>query len=297
MHARILTYLDEVARRGSIRAAAERLNVSPSAISRLVKSLEEELGVPILARNGRSVVLTAAGEILVQHVRDTLKGMTRTRALIEDLKGLRRGEIAIAHMSGLATNILPRVILQFRRANPRVAVVLHLMTAGELITRAVAQGEVDLGLAFDLQHAPGVRTLSVTLARLGAVVAPSHPLAERSSLRIADCADYPLILADRTTAIRPYIDRAFERVGYTPYAPVETNSIDMMRILAIMGDGVTFLTPFDIEHEMALGRLTYVPVHEFTERPQALQLIGTDRHPTALASIFAEHVKSAVMTV
>ena len=118
MHARILTYVDEVARQGSIRAAAEKLNVAASAVSRQIKSLEDELGTPIFNRQPRSVTLTAAGEILLVHIRDTLRDMNRTRALIEDLKGLRRGEVSVALMSGLAGNIVPRVAMSATSTSP-----------------------------------------------------------------------------------------------------------------------------------------------------------------------------------
>ncbi|NTF46133.1 LysR family transcriptional regulator [Rhizobium rhizogenes] len=295
MHSRILTYVDEVARRGSIRAAAERLNVAASAISRQIKTLEDEMGTPIFNRSTYRLTLTAAGEILVRHARDTLKELERTKALIEDLKGLRRGEIGIAMMSGLAANIVPRAVVQFRNANPRVTVHLRLMTTGENILDAVASGDVDLGLGFDFVEHTNVRVLSIALAPLGAVVAPDHPLAERSSLRLSECVRYPLILADKTTAIRPYIDQVFERSKITPSSSVETNSIEMMRQIAINEGGISFLTPFDIESELALGRLVYIPVQELATNMQQLMLVSAKRSVTALASVFAEHLKPAML--
>lgn len=159
MHARLLTYVDEVARQGSMRAAAERLNVAASAISRQIKALEDELGTPIFHRSPRTLTLTAAGEILLVHIRDTLKDMTRTRALIEDLKGLRRGEVTVALMSGLAANIVPRVVMQFRKSNPHVSVRLRLMTDTEAMIAAVADGAVDLAIGFDFPARSNVRQL------------------------------------------------------------------------------------------------------------------------------------------
>lgn len=295
MHARLLTYIDEVARQGSIRGASEKLNVAASAISRQIRALEEDIGTPIFDRTTRSLSLTSAGEILVRHIRDTFRDMHRARAMIEDLKGLRRGEVVLAVMSGLAANLVPRTVLHFRRANPRVTVKVQLLTTGEEILEAVATGKADLGLGFDFPDRPTVRSAFVVLARLGAVMAPDHPLADRSSIRMSECVDHPLILADATTAIRPHLDGIFERQKISPAATVETNSIEVMRQLAAMGGGITFLTPFDIEAEVSLGRLTYVPVHELAQVTQHLSLIEPERSGSALASIFAENMKSALV--
>ena len=120
LHSRLLTYVDEVARTGSIRKAASHLNVAASAISRQILALEAQLGTPIFQRLPKKLILTAAGEVLIGHVRQTLKELTRAQAKIEELKGLRRGEITVALMSGLASNLVPGTVKEFRLTNPRV---------------------------------------------------------------------------------------------------------------------------------------------------------------------------------
>src|ERR1700727_3020854 len=92
LHSRLLRYLDEVPRLGSNRKAAVRLNIASSAINRQILALENELGAPIFERMPRHLRLTATGEVLIAHVRDTLKGHQRVEAKSEALKGLARGE-------------------------------------------------------------------------------------------------------------------------------------------------------------------------------------------------------------
>ena len=297
LHARLLTYIDEVVRQGSIRKAAERLNVASSAISRQILALEDVLGVPLFDRSGRRLKPTAAGEVLVSHVRETLKGMTIARAQIEELKGLRRGSITIGLMSGLAANLLPRAVTEFQEKNPRVEVRLSLMTTGDQILNAVERGDVDLGLGFDFPRHANIRVAFSALGRLGAVMAPDHPLVGEGEVRLASCVAYPIALADSTTAIRPYIDEAFERSTLRPLTMVETNSIEVMRQMAMVGRSVTFLTPFDIEAERRLGRLVYMPVYEFSRHEQRLMLIQNERRSDVLASIFAERLKALISQV
>jgi DNA-binding transcriptional LysR family regulator len=294
LHSRLLVYLDEVARAGSIRKASERLNVAASAIDRQILALEQELGTPVFIRLPRKMVLTAAGEVLIRHVRDTMRDMERSRALIEELKGLRRGEFTVAIMSGLAANLVPRVVAEFRQANPRTRIMLRLLATGDEIIGAVVSGGADLGVGFDFPPTPNVRELVSAVGRLGAVMAPSHPLAGRAMLRISDCIAYPMILADSTMAIRPHLDQVFSRAKLEPNPVIETNSIEVMRHAAMSEQGITFLTPIDIEFEARFGRLAYVPVRELSAAAQRLKLIANERGSNVIASVFAEMLKAAI---
>src|SRR5260370_41113466 len=136
LHARLLLYLDHVARTGSIRKAAEQTHVAASAISRQILALEQALGTPLFQRLPRKLLLTAAGEVLIRHVRDTLKGFEQVETKIEELKGLRHGEIKLAIMSGLAANLVPRAVAAFGRTNPRVKIALRLLPTGAQIMTA-----------------------------------------------------------------------------------------------------------------------------------------------------------------
>ena len=82
LHSRLLSYLDEVARLGSMRKASARLNVASSAINRQILALEAELGTPLFLRLPRKLMLTTAGEIMIRHVRQTLKDMERVQTLM-----------------------------------------------------------------------------------------------------------------------------------------------------------------------------------------------------------------------
>lgn len=294
LHSRVLNYLDEVARLGSMRKAAIRLNVASSAINRQILALEAELGTPLFLRLPRKLLPTTAGEIIIRHVRQTLKEMESVQRRIEELKGLRQGELTLAIMSGLAANMVPRIAADFRRSSPRVKLTLRLLPSGQEIMAAVTAGEADLGLGFDFPRDPALRVLASGTGRLGAVMAPGHPLANRSLLRLSDCADYPLIVAEYGMAIRPYLDDAFSGAAVPMDATLETNSIEVMRHAAMLDQAITFLTPFDVEWERRATRLVYVPVRELRDRVQTLLLIGRDRGVDSLTSLLSEQLKAAM---
>ena len=110
MHAVVLGYLDQVARVGSIRRAAEKLNIASSAVNRQILKLEAEIGVPIFERRGNGVRLTPAGEQLLRHTRNTLAEWRRTRSEISAISGDIRGEVRITAIPSLLVRVVPRAI-------------------------------------------------------------------------------------------------------------------------------------------------------------------------------------------
>jgi molybdenum-dependent DNA-binding transcriptional regulator ModE len=107
MHAQVLRYLDEVVRRGSIRKAAEALHIASSAVNRQILKLEAEIGAPLFERRVSGVRLTPAGEILARHARETLYAFSRSRASIDDLKGLKTGHVRVVALDSLMVDFCP----------------------------------------------------------------------------------------------------------------------------------------------------------------------------------------------
>ncbi|MET0745224.1 MAG: LysR family transcriptional regulator, partial [Microvirga sp.] len=95
-HLRTLICITDVARSGSVRKSAERLNLTPSALTRKIQAFEEELGTPIFERLAHGMRLNAAGELLVRHLRNQVSDFERVRSQIADLSGVRRGHVAVA---------------------------------------------------------------------------------------------------------------------------------------------------------------------------------------------------------
>lgn len=294
LHSRVLRYIDEVARSGSIRGASERLNVAASAINKHVLQLEEDIGEPLFERLPRGLRLTPAGEILVAHVRRTMKEYSQVEAEIRDIKALQSGEVIIATMNGLAGGIVPKVAAIFGARHPRLKITIRVMFAREIV-QAVAAGEADLGFAFSLPPTPQVETLWKMDTRLGAVVAPEHPLAGMESLPLAYCQPYPLIFADKSMQIHGIVADAFAEAGLAVEPSYLTNSIEAMKFLAAAGDGIAFLSKFDITEEQRNGVLTYLQIRDRTFAKNVLSLVQRERRGHGLAAaMFAEEIIRAL---
>jgi len=272
LHARLLRYIDEVAKRGSIRKAATHLNVASTAINRQILAYEEEIGTQIFERLPRYVRPTAAGEVLLRHIRATLKEHDRAQAEIAALQGLQSGSVTIGTFENLAANLLPQVARSFRQVHPRIHV--HVYSAfRQQVASALANGEWDLALGYNISNLPGTSVLHQFDTRLGAVVAPGHALAHEQEVRLSDCARYPIILGDETMTISGIIQDAFLHASLAFRPQVVSNSVGYMKSLARQGAGVTFMTKVDIAEEGARGDLVFIPIRDGVMRPQPLSLI------------------------
>jgi DNA-binding transcriptional LysR family regulator len=282
LHNRILTYLDEVARAGSIRAASRKLNVASSAINRQILSLEEELGTPLFDRLPRGLRLTAAGELIVEHVRLTLRGQDRLNLQIADLIGLRWGRVTVATIGTVAAEIMPLVVQAFRRDHPRSTIEVRVVADP---SAEVEADEVDIGIGFDLSTPAGLETVFDIPVVVGAVLPPGHPLAARSLIALSSCAGYPLIMPSKAMSTRPILDRAIAKLGDTIQATVISNSVELMKQAVKLDQGIAFLTAFNVATEVARGELVFVPLIDSRNRPLHLTGVLKPRHQMNLMTL------------
>ena len=292
LHSRLLRYIDEVARCGSIRAAGEKLHIAPSAINKHVLLLEEEIGEPLFERLPRGLRPTAAGEILLAHVRRTMLEYRQVEAEIRELQTLQSGEVIIATVTGLASGIVSTAAVNFCAKHPQMKISIRIMPVRD-IQEAVINGEADLGLGFNLPPSPQLECLWEMDTRLGAVMSPKHPLAHMESIPLGHCAAYPLIFADRTMLIHGIIADTFAAAGLSVEPAFRTNSIETMKRLAAASDSIAFLSKFDIAEEYRQEVLTYRQIRDRAFSRNVLSLVRREKHGRGLANLlFAEVVMS-----
>jgi DNA-binding transcriptional LysR family regulator len=238
-HLRILRYVDEVARTGSIRKAAEHLNVTASAVNRRIMDLEEELGSPLFERRPRGVRLTAAGEVFVNYLRQQSGDLERMKSQIEDLKGMRRGTVRIACSQALALEFLPREIGEFRKRHPYVSFDVKVLDHEQAMA-ALAGYDVDLVLVFRPPFLANFQPLMTLEQRIVAVMSSRHPLARRRTVRLRDCSAHPVALAERSIGGRQLLDEILSRGRLSFQIAAESNSFEMLRGLAMHSNLITF---------------------------------------------------------
>jgi DNA-binding transcriptional LysR family regulator len=236
---RLLTYVDAVARHGSIRKAADVLNLASSALNRQILDLELDLGSALFERLPRGVRLTAAGEIFLAYTRQAISELKAVESQVEQLRGLVRGQVGVAAVESVAGELLPSAITAFQATHPNVRFNVRIGAPDQLVAALVAD-EVDLILTHyppPKKHAAIVASATQALC---ALVVADHPLAGRDSLRLRDCMAYPLALGDATLAGRALIEQVLSQASFDLDPRLVSNSVATMQAFARMNRGVCF---------------------------------------------------------
>jgi DNA-binding transcriptional LysR family regulator len=260
-HLKLLQQVSEIARSGSIRHAADKMNITASALNRKIQDLELELGVPIFERWPRGVKLTAAGEMFVRYARNQIAEAQRLNSLIEDLRGLRRGPIRIACSQALSYEFLPGKIAEFRQENPFLVFDLKVMHH-EAAINALTDYEVDLALIYNAALRPAVEILKSVPQRLMAVMRRDHPLAKKRSLRLSDLAEQTVALPDNTIGGRQLLDQMLAKRDQRLNVAAESNSFEMLRGLVLRANMITFQIEIGSPLEGNVGELVSRPIDE-----------------------------------
>jgi len=238
-HLKLLLQVSEIARTGSIRRAAEKMNITASAMNRKIQDLEHEIGAAIFERRPRGVKLTAAGELFVHYARSQIADAERLGSQVEDLRGLRRGPVKIACSQALALDFLPSQIGEFRKDNPRLVFDIKVMDHDAAIA-ALLEYDVDLAIVYRATIRPVVRILTSVPQRLVAVMRADHPLAARQTLRLSDCVGHPLALPDPSLGGRQVLDEIITKRDFRFDIMAESNSFEMLRGLVLRSNMISF---------------------------------------------------------
>lgn len=276
IHSRMLRYLDEVARCGSIRKAAITLNVAASAVNRQIIALENQLGTKLFERLPGHMRPTAAGEVLIAHARDTLKQQKRAFDRIVALKDPRSASASIATVGGLANDMLSFALAEYRQERPFTRFSVSVLPAEE-ISRIVSAGDIDLGFGFDLPEAPNLTIAASLDSRCGAVVLPDHELAAKTTLRLGDLRQFPLIMPQQGVTLRDQFDHCCLAAGLSLDPVLESNSFELLKHFAMLGQGVAILNRIDVLHSVISGAVRFIPIAELGRFTQRLKVVHRSR--------------------
>ncbi len=258
-HLQTLKYIEKVARSGSLRSAAEELNITPSALNRRILAVEEELGVEIFERHPSGLRPNIAGEILLKHIRDQIADMDRVQSRIADLSGMRAGHINIATTREVVQYFLPTLIKQHLAEFPHVTFGVNLHERGEA-ENALLDHSNDIAIVVEPIHLNALQIAYTGSQPLYCIMAATHPLAGRKKLRIYDCTAYPLLLPKRPEGIRLLLDAAAERLGLALSPALESNSLDLLRLMSQESESLSFALAINLRPELEKDGLVAVPL-------------------------------------
>jgi DNA-binding transcriptional LysR family regulator len=239
---RRLRVLREVARRGSLAGAADVLSYTPSAVSQQIAALEREAGTRLLERRARGVVLTEAGQTLVEHAEVILERLEAADAALTALAELRRGHLRMASFATAGASVLPRAIDAFRARHPGVELSVGQANPMESVG-LLRNGRLDIALTVDLDERPaeGVQVTHLFDDHVQLAVHRDHPLATTPTFGLGELANETWIDVPRATSGGQVLVRACVKAGFEPRVEFESDDYTAIQELVGAGVGVALL--------------------------------------------------------
>ncbi|WP_110111709.1 LysR family transcriptional regulator [Bacillus sp. CGMCC 1.16541] len=289
MDVRHLHYFSEVAKHGSFTRASEALHISQPSLSKMVKSLESELGVMLIDRSGKRLQLTDAGKIVYQQADGILSSLRDLSNSLYDLMHLQKGTIKIGLPPLIGTLFFPRIIKSFYTTYPEIQVKL-IEYGAKKMQKILEIGEVDIGIALLPVDEQKFSTIPFVKERLQLAVHKSHPLSHRQSISLKELQDESFILFHEDFTMHELIYNECIKYGFTPKIAYTSSQWDLIGEMVAANLGIT-LFPYSICQKLNKEQISIIELE--AEIPWDLALIvKKNRYISFATQAFIDHMKS-----
>ena len=279
---------------GNIHGAAQVLNMTQPAASKLLKDLEDMLEVKLFDRLPRGVRPTWYGETMIRHARMALASLSQAHEEIDALKAGRFGQVGVGSITAPAISLLPDAVTQVKAAHPSLRISVQVETSDILIDR-LGQGKLDMvvGRLFARHDKTDLRYEALVEEPVAAVVRPGHSLMERPSLVLADLNDHGWIVPPTGSVLRHRFELMFQEEGLdAPVDLIETTALLFMTKMLEQSDLIGVVASDVALYYQEHGLVAVLPV-ELPCKMDAFGLITrTDRLLAPAAKVMLRALKS-----
>ncbi|HKE58754.1 MAG TPA: LysR family transcriptional regulator [Pyrinomonadaceae bacterium] len=255
MEIRQLRAFVAIAETGTFTAGALRVHVTQAAISMQIRQLENEVGARVFVRAPRHVILTEAGEHLLQRARQILREHDAALDEIAELAGAERGRLRIGSASAMIlTDQLPKILKELRKQHPAADIAVASGTSEALVDQILA-GELDIAFVSLPVDVRGIQTERLSEDQLVAIASPRHKLAKQRTISAYTLAGEKLILGERGGNTRRLIDQFFAQAGVTLRVAMELSRQAAIRRMVEEDMGVGIVPLQSVKEEVEKGKL------------------------------------------
>jgi DNA-binding transcriptional LysR family regulator len=230
-------YLVAVAETGTVTAAAARLHVTQSALSQGLIALEKDFGSPLLHRDSRGVVLTAAGRAALPEARLALVAASRARRIARSVTGLDAGSVRVACAPSVTIGLLPAVLRRWHRLHPNIEVELEVHSSPHTAIEAVLSGQVDLVVGAGPRTVAGIEGRVLGTEELVVALSADDPAAGMTLTDLEPFAERRWVLFPAGHPVDQQLSSLAGAAGFTPRVAVRLNEIAAVVALAAAGLG------------------------------------------------------------
>lgn len=246
-----------VAETKSFSKASEIIHLTQPAVSLQIQALEDLYETKLFDRSASTVVLTPAGEVLYRYAKEILTLFASADKDIGEITGLVKGSISIGASTTIGNHLLPSVISDFKKKNPKIKI--HLLVGNtRRIVEFLNAGNIDFGLVEGEATKYKIRTEKLISDELVVIVAPEHPWAKKKEVSVFDVLKEPFICREEGSGTRQVIEKYFNKFGITLHKmKISTMLGSTVAIKEAIESGVGFsiLSKWDVRRELKFGSL------------------------------------------
>jgi DNA-binding transcriptional LysR family regulator len=280
-----------VAERGSFRAAAEEIHLSPPAMSRRIEKLESIIGTRLLNRTTREVELTSVGRVFLERARAAIDDLESAMLGISDIATSRSGRVTVACVPSAAIYFLPQVISSFSAKYPAIRIRVIDESMNQTL-QSVLSGESDFGIGFMNTLMPEIKFESIHVDPFVVAMRRDHPLANRKAVGWQEIAGERLISVARSSGNRQLLDDILSKAGLNPNFAFEVSHIGTLLGMVEAGLGVAAVPRMALpaNHPSVVGLMLRKPT--ISRSLGLLSKQGATLRPAA--AMFHEHLSQAL---
>ena len=296
---RQLLLLHALAEEGNIHRAARVLSMTQPAASKLLKDLEDVLGVELFERLPRGMRPTWYGESMIRHARVALASLSRAHEEVEALKSGRFGQVSIGAITAPGMTLLPTAVAAVKSQHPSLRVSLQIETSDVLLER-IAQGRLDMmvGRLFANHDKRDIRYEAIADEPVCAMVRTGHPLLQMNKLTLRDLVEVGWIVPPAGSVLRHRWELMFQEEGLeVPTNLIETTALLFVTRMLQQSDLVSILAADVARYYTSHGVASMLPI-DLACKMEAFGLITrTDRLLSPAAELMLRAIKQAALTI
>jgi DNA-binding transcriptional LysR family regulator len=284
-----------VAEHEHITRASEELYLSQPAVTKIVQSLEQEVGQKLVERQGRRIALTYAGQVLKTYARRMAALEREMEDALAALGDVETGEVTLAANPTMGIYLLPSIVASFRARYPCVKINLRILKSREIIEDTL-EWRLDFGLMeLDPAELPlGLECETIAYDELILVVSPRHPWSVLSELKPEELRDGVLILREPGSGHRESIEHSFSHLGFSLSPLLTVPDSEVIKQMAIKGVGATIIPAMSVRRELASGELLHLPITNLEMRPQLSMVWREDKQFSPAAQAFRDVLRREI---
>jgi len=244
-----------------INKAAESLYVTQPAVTMQIKSLEQDLGVQLSRKYGKSLDLTAAGKVLFSYAEKVFEIVEEMEYVLKGHAASTQGSLTIGTTRSFARHLMPDLLSRFQKRFPEVKVILKVGSSQE-IADGVLDFKYDVGTIGRLPYKSKLSVIPYTREEFCLVVSPQHRFSKCEEVSLKELQNEPIIIRENGSGSRYAILSLLSSHGVNPSVLLEAGSVEFIKEYIMKGHGISFLYRPEIRLEATLGLLKPVAVKE-----------------------------------